>query len=146
MNTVAAEHFLKIGEVASSSGLSVKTIRYYEELGLLAPAVERSHSGYRLFNPQTLVRLAFIKRAQALGLSLNEIKDILGVHDSGQLPCGEMKQHLQEKVRAISDQITTLENRRRELQTLLSDWQEAPPSHLVQQTICPNIQTIGCPH
>jgi DNA-binding transcriptional MerR regulator len=146
MNTVAAERFLKIGEVASSSGLSVKTIRYYEEIGLLAPAVARSHSGYRLFNPQTLVRLAFIKRAQALGLSLNEIKDILGVHDSGQLPCGEMKQHLQEKVRAISDQIAALENRRMELQALLSGWQEAPPSHLLRQTICPNIQTTGCQH
>jgi MerR family copper efflux transcriptional regulator len=71
----------KIGQVAHTSGLSVKTIRYYEELGLLDPVVNRTDSGYRIFHPRIYNRLAFIKRAQSLGLSLQEIGDILKVHD-----------------------------------------------------------------
>jgi DNA-binding transcriptional MerR regulator len=130
---------LKIGEVALSSGLPVKTIRYYEEIGLLTPTVERSQVGYRLFNPQVFNRLAFIKRAQSLGLSLSEIQQILAVHDQGQLPCGEVRQHLVTKVEAISQQIEALETLRAELRGILSGWQEQPSRH-VNQTVCPNLQ------
>ena len=56
---------LKIGQVSTKSGLPVKTIRYYEEIDLLSPNVERSEAGYRLFDPNVLNRLAFIKRAQS---------------------------------------------------------------------------------
>jgi DNA-binding transcriptional MerR regulator len=136
----ALEPRLKIGEVASHSGMSVKTIRYYEEIGLLVPTTTRSPSGYRLFNPEVLNRLAFIRRAQSLGLSLSEIQDILAVHDSGQLPCGAVKQHLQQKVKEITEQIAALEILRSELQGLLSGWQEQPPPHRLAETICPNIQ------
>lgn len=134
------EKFLKIGEVASNSGLPVKTIRYYEEIGLLTPTVDRSETGYRLFNPQVLNRLAFIRRAQSLGLSLSEIHQILNVHDKGELPCGEVKQHLQAKVQAITEQIEALETLKSELQGILSGWEEQPPSYRIAQTICPNLQ------
>lgn len=129
----------KIGEVAAISGLRVKTIRYYEEIGLLAPTVERSESGYRMFDERVLNRLAFIKRAQSLGLSLNEIKDILLIHGSGQIPCNEVRQHLQEKVKAIAQQIEALETLSTELQGILSGWQEQPPPNRIAETICPNI-------
>ncbi len=135
------QELLKIGEVANASNLSVKTIRYYEQIGLLAPTVCRAESGYRLFNAEVLNRLSFIKRAQSLGLSLMEIKDILHVHDRGILPCGEMKHHLQAKVDAINHQIGALLTLRSELEGVLSGWQEHPPSHLVNETICPNIQS-----
>lgn len=141
MDTAVTEPLLKIGEVASLSGLSVKTIRYYEELGLLAPTVGRSESGYRLFQDQVLNRLAFIKRAQALGLALHEIKDILGVHDQGKLPCSTVKQHLQDKVSTISQQIAELELLRNQLQTLLAAWEEQPSPYLIAHTICPNLQS-----
>ncbi len=133
-------HQLKIGEVANLTGMSVKTIRYYEEIGLLEPTTTRAESGYRLFNSQVLNRLAFIKRSQSLGLSLSEIRDILGVHDSGELPCGTVKQHLLLKVEAITEQIEALEILKSELVGLLSGWQEQPPSDQIAQTICPNLQ------
>lgn len=136
----ATKRLLKIGEVAAASGLPVKTIRYYEEIGLLMPTVERSQVGYRLFNEEVLNRLAFIKRAQTLGLALTEIKAILTVHDEGDLPCCEVKQHLQDKVAIVSQQIQALETLRTELNGILSGWQEHPPAHLIEQTICPNIQ------
>jgi MerR family transcriptional regulator, copper efflux regulator len=133
---------LKIGEISAASGLPVKTIRYYEEIGLLTPMVERSESGYRLFRSPVLNRLAFIKRAQALGLSLNEVQQILMVHDDGQLPCGEVKQHLEAKVAEINQQMEALETLRTELQGILSGWQDQPPDDRIAQTICPNIQPL----
>ncbi len=141
MSGLTTNYLFKIGEVADRSGLSVKTIRYYDEIDLLTPIVERSESGYRLFKSQVFDRLSFIKRAQSLGMSLQEVREILTVHDQGQLPCGEVKHHLQEKVEAISQQIETLQNQREELQRLLTHWQDRPPVHLLAQTICPNIES-----
>ncbi len=131
---------LKIGEAAAKSGLPVKTIRYYDDIGLLAPTVERSQSGYRLFMPQVIDRLAFIKRAQSLGLSLVEVKEILAVHDRGLLPCEKVKGQIQDKVAQISEQIEQLNTLRTELQTVLSQWQEQPATELIEATICPNIE------
>ena len=131
---------LKIGEAALKSGLSVKTIRYYDEIGLLTPTVERSKSGYRLFRPQVLQRLAFIRRAQALGLHLSEVQQILTVHDQGELPCGEVKQHLEAKVAEVRQQIEALETLELELEGILSGWQDHPDGERLEQTICPNLQ------
>ncbi|MBF2077109.1 MAG: heavy metal-responsive transcriptional regulator [Synechococcales cyanobacterium T60_A2020_003] len=132
----------KIGEVAAQSDLSVKTIRYYEEIGLLTPTVERSpDSNYRLFKPTIFNRLSFIRRSQALGLTLQEIRNILVIHDQGQLPCGEVKLHLEAKVDDITHQIEQLETLRSELQGILSGWQESPSEERIARTICPNLQT-----
>jgi len=143
MSTGLLTQPLQIGEVAKHSGLPVKTIRYYEDIGLLGATVERSTSGYRLFQPLALNRLAFIKRAQSLGLSLSEIAQILQVHDQGQLPCDEVKQHLEAKLSAIAAQIEALETLQLELTGILSGWQEQPPAHRIAQTICPNLQPSG---
>jgi MerR family transcriptional regulator, copper efflux regulator len=140
MNISVAEKLYKIGSVAACSGLSVKTVRYYEEMGLLSPAVERSPAGYRLFGETVFNRLAFIKRSQTLGLSLQEIKDILQVRDRGELPCSEAKQHLTAKVEEISVQIAALETLKGELQGILNSWQEQPSPESITRTICPNIQ------
>jgi len=139
LSVSAAERY-KIGQVAEQSGLPVKTIRYYEEIGLLAPNVERSESGYRLFDPNVLNRLAFIKRAQTLGLSLSEISDILLVHDDGQLPCGTVRSRLEAKLDDINHQIESLEMLRDELRGVLSAWQDKPAPDRIQKTICPNLQ------
>ncbi len=139
------EKSLKIGEVSATSGLPVKTIRYYEEIGLLEPTVERADSGYRIFDSTVLNRLAFIKRSQSLGLTLTEIKEILQVHDRGELPCGEVRHHLEAKVAAIDEQIRSLETLRSELKGILKGWQEQPPEDQIAQTICPNIQP-DCHH
>ena len=140
MNAVITDERLKIGDVATRSGLSVKTVRYYEDIGLLAPTVERSDSGYRLFAPSVINRLAFVKRAQSLGLSLSEIRDILNISDRGELPCDEVKQHLAMKVDEINQQIKALEILKSELQQLLNHWQDPPSVVQTDTKICPNIQ------
>lgn len=131
---------LKIGEVSAQSGLPTKTVRYYDEIGLLLPTVERSESGYRLFKPEILERLSFIKRAQSLGLSLNEVREILSVHDQGKLPCPTAKQQIQDKMQDIQQQIEQLHTLQAELQVLLDRWQEDPVPNDTQ--ICPNLENL----
>ncbi|MFW6358652.1 MAG: heavy metal-responsive transcriptional regulator [Chroococcales cyanobacterium] len=140
MTSLAANQGLKIGEVAADTGLPVKTIRYYEDIGLLTPVVARSKSGYRLFDPEVFNRLAFIKRGQSLGLSLSEIQEILAVSDAGHLPCGVVKDLLETKLADITEQIQSLQLLKSELQGILSGWQEQPPDEQIADTICPNIQ------
>jgi DNA-binding transcriptional MerR regulator len=139
MSITATEQRLKIGEVATISGLSVKTIRYYEDIGLLSPNVLRAESGYRLFEPKVLERLAFIKRAQSLGLSLTDVKAILTVHDHGMLPCEAVKQHLLQKVEQLNQEIAALLQQRSHLEQVLASWNETPTA-TSDRIICPNLQ------
>lgn len=126
-----------IGSVAKESGVPIKTIRYYEELGLLTSS-GRTEGGFRLFHSDVLERLHFIKRAQSLGLNLAEIKDFLQVYDAGELPCDHIKTKLEDKVKAIDEQIQQLLILRQELTRLLSSWEAK--SEQSQATICPIIE------
>ncbi len=128
---------MKIGELAVRSGLPVKTLRYYEDLGLL-PAIGRTEGGYRLFGPGSLQRLEFIRRLKSLGLSLEEIQGSLRIHDAGQLPCGDLQIQLRRQIERVDERIRELRQLKRELGTLLSGWQSQPESEA--GVICPNLQ------
>ena len=128
-----------IGSVAKESGIPIKTIRYYDELGLLKTS-GRTEGGYRLFSADVLSRLKLIKRAQSLGLSLSEIKEFLEVHDQGNLPCDHIKVKLEDKVADIDRQIRQLQLLKQELEGLLSGW-ETLPDH-PEETICPIIEQV----
>ncbi|MBI3009485.1 MAG: heavy metal-responsive transcriptional regulator [Candidatus Omnitrophica bacterium] len=95
-----------IGALAKQVGVPIKTIRYYEDVGLL-PKPIRTASGYRLYAPDTTDRLYFIKKAQSLGLRLEDVKEILDLADRGRCPCGHvqhlLKLRLQELNRKIAD-------------------------------------------
>jgi MerR family transcriptional regulator, copper efflux regulator len=130
------EQSKQIGVVAKESGVPIKTIRYYEELGLLKSS-GRTEGGFRLFNTDVLARLHFIKRAQSLGLTLAEIKEFLNVHDEGELPCGHIKTKLEDKVQAIDDQIQQLLVLKQDLSEMLSGWEIQ--SETYHSTICPII-------
>ena len=109
---------LRIGQLKDQSQVPIKTIRYYEELGLIA-AAQRSEGGFRLFDPAMVTRLAFIKRSQKLGLSLQEIGELLSIRDRGQSPCQAVKHKLQTKISAIDDQIAQLTLLKSQLETLM---------------------------
>ena len=127
---------MKIGVLASRSGLPVKTLRYYEDLGLL-PAIGRSEGGYRLFAEESLCRLEFIRRLKTLGLSLEEIQGCLAVHDAGELPCDDIQIQLGSQIERIDGQIKELRQLRQELQDLLAGWQSDPAKE--GDVICPNL-------
>ncbi|MEH2371692.1 heavy metal-responsive transcriptional regulator [Nostoc sp.] len=128
---------LLIGQVTDLSGIPIRTIRYYESLGLINSS-RRTEGGFRQFSLDVLTRLAFIKRAQNLGLSLEEIGNILQVYDQGQAPCGEIKDKLEDKVLQIDQQIDQLLTLRSEIEGLLSGWKNISDRH--KDTICPIIQ------
>jgi DNA-binding transcriptional MerR regulator len=131
-----------IGAIASESGIPIRTIRYYDDLGLLKTN-GRTEGGYRLFDSDVFVRLKFIKRAQNLGLSLSEIKEFLEVHDRGNLPCDHIKLKLEEKLIAIKQHIQQLQILKQELKGLLSGWQKIPEQP--EETICPIIERSDIP-
>jgi MerR family copper efflux transcriptional regulator len=124
-----------IGTVARESGIPIKTIRYYEELGLLK-TIGRTEGGFRLFSADVLTRLTFIKRAQHLGMSLSEIHEFLEVHDQGDLPCERVQQALRGKLTDIDRQIQQLQMLKQELEELLA---QQPTNSAA--TICPIIES-----
>src|SRR5713101_6790383 len=87
MSSVGAE--MNIGELARRSGIPSTALRYYEKAGLL-PESRRSSSGYRTYEPETVPRLAFIRAAQAVGLTLAEIREVIGIRDAGAPPCAHV--------------------------------------------------------
>lgn len=108
---------LRIGELARALDLNPKTIRYYEEIGLL-PQPARTASHYRLYDAADQDRLRFILKAKALGLTLEEIREILSLRDQGQPPCEHVVHLLDEKLAAVAEQLRVLTEFRADLQAL----------------------------
>lgn len=127
---------LKIGQVSEQSDLPVKTIRFYEERGLIQ-AAKRTSGGFRLFEASVLTRLSFIRRSQALGLSLNDIQDILGIADSGQRPCKDVRHKFQAKITEIDERIQQLTKLKGQLQVLI---EEADQRETLDADYCPIIE------
>jgi DNA-binding transcriptional MerR regulator len=110
-------HPIRIGELAAEFHLNPKTLRYYEDIGLLPPA-RRSPSGYRHYDDRDRVRLRFIAQAKAVGLTLEEIKGILEVRERGEQPCAHVAQLVDDKLADVERQLRTLTAFREELLAL----------------------------
>jgi DNA-binding transcriptional MerR regulator len=91
---------VRIGEIGAAAGLTAKTVRFYEQAGLL-PAPPRTPARYRDYPPETAVRLRFIREAQAAGLTLADIRGVLAIRDAGNPPC----EHVAPLIHAHIDQI-----------------------------------------
>lgn len=107
--------FLRSGEVASASGVNLQTLRYYERRGLLAPP-DRSGSGHRLYPPHTVTLLRMIKGAQHLGLSLDEIADVIASDNAA----ASIESLAKRRVVEIDAQITELRATRDALASYIS--------------------------
>jgi DNA-binding transcriptional MerR regulator len=106
-----------IGELASRTGVNAKTIRYYEGVGLLPPAA-RLPSGYRQYSEADVERLGFIRNAKALGVTLEEIKEVLAFRDRGEAPCPYVLKLLNAKEKEIQGRIGGLRMLAQELRRL----------------------------
>lgn len=98
---------LKIGDVAERGGVNLQTIRYYEREGLL-PQAPRLPSGYRMFPESAVRRVRFIKRAQELGFSLAEIRELLSLRENADAGAQDMRERARAKVADIEEKIRTL--------------------------------------
>ena len=108
---------MKIGELARATGISAKTIRFYEGEGLI-PDPPRTISGYRNYADSDVVRLSFILKSKRLGLSLDEVKGILRLHDRSEPTCVHVKSLFEEKMAQIETVIKDLLSLKEELQSL----------------------------
>jgi DNA-binding transcriptional MerR regulator len=108
---------LRIGEVAKRSDVSIDTLRYYERLRLLPPT-RRSSGGFRLFTPEHIERVQFIKQAQQLGFSLDEIKGLLAT--GGADECRKVRDLLQRKLTELDERLKSMKGFRRVLAKHLS--------------------------
>jgi MerR family transcriptional regulator, copper efflux regulator len=102
---------MTIGQVASASGIGIQTLRYYEREKLL-PAAARKPSGYRLYQPDAVARLRFIRRAKDLGFSLEEIRQLLKLQDERPGNRTKVKAIADQKVAELDDKIRDLERMR----------------------------------
>lgn len=110
---------LKVGEVAKQAGVRLHTIHYYERRGLL-PKPPRTSSNYRAFSPDAVRRIRFIKQAQQLGFTLDEIKELLSLRARPQTRCAEVYRRTEAKLVDIDERIVALRALREALAGLLA--------------------------
>jgi len=122
---------MKIGEVSQESGIGIEALRFYERSGLLGKPM-RSNSGYRLYDEGILERLAFIKKAQTLGFSLDEIKKIIHDAQSGASPCDDVREIVRRRLKEVEERIKEMQRYRKELANTLEEWDEVgrAPGHI----------------
>jgi len=108
---------ITIGALAKEARVNLQTIRYYEREGLIAEP-PRTSSGYRMFFPDLVGRVRFVKRAQELGFSLAEIKELLALRVDGKAGCADIRQRTQIKVEDVKNKIRSLQAIKKALERL----------------------------
>lgn len=108
---------MRIKELTTQTGVTAKTIRYYESIGLLPPP-RRLDNGYRDYDADDVSRLKLVRGARQIGLSIDDIREILALRDHGEAPCQTLLDLLAAKTREIEERIRTLQNLKKDLETL----------------------------
>lgn len=130
---------MRIGELSKETGTPVRTIRFYEDKGVLPPPL-RTDAGYRDYDDRAINRLRFVAAAQGAGLRLSEIKGILAVRDEGDAPCEHTTALLVGKRDEIESRIKDLKRLRTEVDSLLERGAELDPADCSPEGVC---QIIG---
>ena len=108
---------MKIQEFSQQTGLSAKTIRYYESIGILR-SPQRAPNGYREYSEQDLERARFVAGARSLELSLDEISELLAMQDQREAPCRTMLNQIKHKAEQINERIVLLQQMEKDLRKL----------------------------
>lgn len=117
---------MKIGELARRTATTAKTIRFYEQAGLL-PAPARTPAGYRDYGPEFVGRLVFVRRAQSAGLSLREVRQVLAIADRGDAPCAHVVSILTARLDTVRARLAELASLETHLCALLDHARTAEP-------------------
>jgi len=122
------------GEAAKALEVGIQTLHFYERERLIPPP-PRSESGYRIYTPEIIERVVFIRKAQALGFSLDEVKEIFGLVRSGSSPCVRVQASLAEKLREVDRRLEELRSFRSELAALVAQAVELS-KHEAEAGVC----------
>ncbi len=132
-----------IGEVARQTGLSIHAIRFYEGEGLI-PGAPRTESGYRLYSERSIEELKFLKKAQELGFSLKEIRELLVLRDRSTDACSHVKSLLEEKLARVRSKLRELQAMEKDLRRALADCQrQLKRGHAGSPKPCPVLVKLG---
>jgi DNA-binding transcriptional MerR regulator len=126
---------VRIGELADRAGISAKAIRYYEQVGILAPPA-RTPSGYRAYDPSVLGRLEFVRAAQALGFTLGEVRQVIAFRDDGTAPCGHVAGLLRRRAAELDRRIAELQQLYGELGRLAERAATLDPTDCPPERVC----------
>ena len=130
---------MQIGTLAKRFNLNPKTIRFYEQIGLL-PAPARTASGYRHYNEAAAARLGLVQRAKVLGLSLDDVRDILAIRDRGERPCERVLGLVDAELVQLDQRIQELTALRADLVALRQQWPTSPTAAAADACLCPIIE------
>ncbi len=117
---------MRIGELAKTARVTPDTIRYYEREGLL-PSPQRTESGYRDYGPGVMEDLLFIKKAQALGLKLSDVREVLEISSGGKPPCEHVRATVSARLVEVEERLRELRALRATLRETLERLDRAPP-------------------
>ncbi|WP_328611250.1 heavy metal-responsive transcriptional regulator [Amycolatopsis sp. NBC_00345] len=126
---------MRIGELARTAQVNTKTIRFYEQAGLL-PEPARTSSGYRDYTSDAAGRLVFIRSAQAAGLTLTEIRDVLTIRDSGHPPCGHVAELIGQRLSEVRRRIADLRTAEADLRELKARAASFQPTTCTGDAVC----------
>lgn len=118
---------MRIGELARHTGTTTKTLRFYEDEGLL-PEPDRTRSGYRDYSTATIDRVAFIRDAQKAGFSLRQIGQILAIRDGGDPPCEHVGELIEQRLHELQQRIAELRQTRAQLRELAHRTRQLNPA------------------
>ena len=121
MTATAKKGRMRAGELAKAAGVSTDTLRHYERKGVL-PAPRRSPNGYREYEPESLERVLLVRRALAVGFTLDELARILRARDRGVAPCREVRALAADKLSLVEERLRELTSLRKELSATLAEW------------------------
>ena len=131
-----------IGELAARTQVPAKTIRYYEEVDLMAPPA-RTSTGYRDYDKLAVERLKFIRGAQSLGFGLGEIREIIAYRDRGETPCAHVLDLIQRRSRELVERIDELRRSQKELEKLARRARRLSPKDCEPSQICHLLAPAG---
>jgi DNA-binding transcriptional MerR regulator len=131
---------MRIGVLAAQAGLTTKTIRFYEDAGLL-PEPPRTSAGYRDYPAEATVRLAFVREAQAAGLTLAEIRSVLAIRDGGQAPCQHVSDLINQHLTQVEQRLAELTRARADLRDLKRRAAATSPADCAKDEVCSILTT-----
>jgi MerR family transcriptional regulator, copper efflux regulator len=126
---------MQIGELAQRSGVPAKTIRYYEQIGVMAQP-DRTSGGYRTYGEGAVERLAFVRAAQAIGLTLGEIRGVVAMRERGEIPCDHVLGLIRTRAVEVRHRIVELRRLQGELERLAHRAETLSPTDCHPARIC----------
>lgn len=126
---------MRIGELAARAGVTAKAIRHYERVGVLPPP-RRTDAGYRDYGEGALARLAFVRAAKAVGLTLGEIREVIAFRERGEAPCAHVLALIERRAAELSQRIAALERLRQELRELAERGRALDPADCAPDAVC----------